>query len=401
MTRPSSEPSLDEVGASPGSTAGSATATPSVDLADVFAALRQRLQESGYLTVHRLHCPDLAPRSLAQPIRQTLTLAPPRLQDLLRLLYLEESIPRARAESALGPELAAALCQAGILIENGAGEVGCRYQLEVAEETLLLTEDYRARPQRVYYGEDSQFLRSVLRPRPGDACLDLCSGTGVQGLRCAPTAATVDMVDINPAAVRLARLNAALNGVSDRVRVFEGDLWSALPAASRYDYVVSNPPLMPVADEVDYPIFGHGGPDGLRIVRRILAGLEVHLRPGGRGILIGVCTGDERRPDVLAATEELLGRRFRASLFLLLQMPLRDWIRLVAHTSTLFYPVSFQNAVLRSRAAYSSDAGKDLVYSYLLECEHLSAGEGGCEVIDYSKVAHRGFWFLSPDGVAS
>ena len=372
------------------------------DLTALFAALRLRLEESEYLTVHRLHCHEVAPRSIAPALRQTLPQAPPRLQDLLRLLYLEESIPRARAEAALGPDLAAGLCRAGVLSDGGAGRVSCRYVLEVAEETLLLTENYHAQPLRVYYGEDSQFLRSMLRPHPGDVCLDLCSGTGVQGLRCALTGSSVDMVDINPAAVRLARLNAALNGVSERVRVFEGDLWSALPAAPRYDYVVSNPPLMPVADEVDYPIFGHGGPDGLRIVNRILAGLEARLRPGGRCMLIGVCTGDERRPDVVAAVADLLGSRFRVSLFLLLQMPLRDWIGYIAKTSTIFYPVPFQNAVLRSRTAYSAYPGKEFVYGYVLKCERLPEGEsGGCEVIDYSRVGHRGFWFLSPNGGAT
>lgn len=116
-------------------------------------------------------------------------------------------------------------------------------------------------------------------------------------------------------------------------------------------------------------------------------------------MLIGVCTGDEHRPDVLAATAELLGSRFRVSLVLLLQMPLRDWIRLIAQTSTLFYPLSFQNAVLRSRTAYASRPEKEYVYSYLLKCERLADGDsGGCEVIDYSHVAHRGFWFLSPNG---
>ena len=76
-----------------------------------------------------------------------------------------------------------------------------------------------------------------------------------------------------------ARLNAALGGVDERVRVFEGDLWSALPADRSCGLRGRNPPLMPVADDVSYPLFGHGGPDGLRIVQRIVGASQARLRP--------------------------------------------------------------------------------------------------------------------------
>ena len=40
--------------------------------------------------------------------------------------------------------------------------------------------------------------------------------------------ATATLVDLNPRAVRFARLNARLNGLEDRVEVLQGDMYNAL-----------------------------------------------------------------------------------------------------------------------------------------------------------------------------
>lgn len=65
-----------------------------------------------------------------------------------------------------------------------------------------------------------------------EAILDLCCGSGVQGIAAAALRegnAVVTCVDINPRAVRFARFNACLNGMDNhRFRAVVGDLYDAL-----------------------------------------------------------------------------------------------------------------------------------------------------------------------------
>lgn len=88
--------------------------------------------------------------------------------------------------------------------------------------------------------------------------------------------AQVIAIDVNPAAVELARRNAERNGV--RLHALRGDLLTALRGPA--DLVVSNPPYIPksefnlVAPEVlFYEPFNavYGGPDGLAVIRRLVA----------------------------------------------------------------------------------------------------------------------------------
>lgn len=398
MTRRSSSPlridrNAAAVGEAPTDPHPSSAASP--DLSRALGLLRERLEALEFGTIYRLHCYELAPRLLAESLQQTLRHAPPRVQMLYRLFYFDEPVPRREIYLLLGAELVRDLLAAGILALHGASDaVACPYRLEIAGDTWLFTVNL-ARRSRVYFGEDSQFLRSMLRPLPGETCVDLCTGTGIQGLRCAQIARHVDLVDIQPAAVRVAALNVALNGLGDRVSIFEGDLWTPLPPGRRYDYVVCNPPLMPVVEALEFPVFGHGGPDGLKVVRRILAGLDERLTEDGRCTVIGACTGDAQRADVLALAAATLGRGFEGKLFLLLQIPLRDWIRLIAQTVSLYYPeIGLANAVLRSRTAYGERFDELFVYTYLLKCRRTSA-PATWETIDYSRVGQHSYWFVN------
>jgi release factor glutamine methyltransferase len=119
--------------------------------------------------------------------------------------------------------------------------------------------------------------------------VDLCCGTGAVGLALAAALDEVELhaVDVDPAAVRCARLNLATVG-----RVHEGDLYDPLPSVlrGRVDVLVANAPYVPTGElglmppeARDYEARAalDGGADGLAVYRRVCAGAADWLRPGG------------------------------------------------------------------------------------------------------------------------
>lgn len=123
--------------------------------------------------------------------------------------------------------------------------------------------------------------------------LELGAGTGCISIAVAHNAPglTAFATDINPAAVALAQRNAARHGLAERVQFLVGDLFDPLPPGlPPFDVICSNPPYVeddawPGLDPVirlheDQRAFT-AGPDGLDVVRRILAGAAPRLAPGG------------------------------------------------------------------------------------------------------------------------
>ena len=89
--------------------------------------------------------------------------------------------------------------------------------------------------------------RDTGRRKRTEMILDLCCGSGVQGIAAAALRggnARVTCVDINPRAVRFARFNAALNGLdSRRFRAAVGDLYGAVERGPREDDGEDSVPL--------------------------------------------------------------------------------------------------------------------------------------------------------------
>jgi release factor glutamine methyltransferase len=158
--------------------------------------------------------------------------------------------------------------------------------------------------KREFYGLDFQVTRAVLIPRPetellvelalariaADAVvrvLDLGTGSGAIAVALAKQRpqARVTAVDLDYAALSVARANASRHGVS--VRFFCGDWFGAL-SGETFDLIVSNPPY--VAAEDPHLAMGDvrfepqrallGGADGLDCIRAIVAKAGAHLRPG-------------------------------------------------------------------------------------------------------------------------
>jgi release factor glutamine methyltransferase len=144
-------------------------------------------------------------------------------------------------------------------------------------------------------GEDLGAQTANRKPETGNLVLvDLCTGSGAIALALArelPTARVL-ATDISWRALRVARENAAAHGLDGRVTFLRGHVWRALSGALQErpaDVVTANPPYVPSATiptlmpELSWEPRRalDGGPDGLGIIREIIAGAPAHLRPGG------------------------------------------------------------------------------------------------------------------------
>lgn len=103
-------------------------------------------------------------------------------------------------------------------------------------------------------------------------------------------------VDLSPAALAIAKRNAARLGVADRVTAREGAWVAALTAndPAAFDIIVSNPPYIPAADiaALEPEVARHeprlaldGGNDGLDAYRALAPMLAAGLKPGGLAAL--------------------------------------------------------------------------------------------------------------------
>jgi release factor glutamine methyltransferase len=136
---------------------------------------------------------------------------------------------------------------------------------------------------------------STRNSQPATA-LDFGTGSGCLAIALAVKcpAVQVQAIDVSPAALALARENAARHGVAERIQFRHGDGFAAVPAGMQFDLIISNPPYIPSAEiatlqpEVrDYDPCGalDGGPEGLDYYRRMAAESAPFLKSGGRLML--------------------------------------------------------------------------------------------------------------------
>ena len=122
----------------------------------------------------------------------------------------------------------------------------------------------------------------------GATVLDMGTGSGIGAVYAARKARRVVAVDINPEAVRCARLNALLQHVDDQVEVRQGDLFAPV-FGERFELILFNPPFFRgrPRDLLDYAWRSEDA------VERFAVGLDEHLRPGGRALVLLSSDSDE------------------------------------------------------------------------------------------------------------
>jgi release factor glutamine methyltransferase len=165
--------------------------------------------------------------------------------------------------------------------------------------------------RREFYGRDFEVTPEVLIPRPetellvetavelatprsrirrGAILADVGTGSAVLAVTlalCLPRA-EVYAIDVSREALEVASRNVCRHGVDQRVHLLRGDLLTPLP--EYVDVIVANLPYVKSGDWSALPpeVRDHeprlaldGGPDGLDVVRRLLAQSPHYLRPRG------------------------------------------------------------------------------------------------------------------------
>jgi release factor glutamine methyltransferase len=166
--------------------------------------------------------------------------------------------------------------------------------------------------QRGFYDRDFLVTPDVLIPRPetellleraldfarslpSPVAVDVGTGSGALAVTFAANCpnATVYAVDISDKALDVARHNAAAHGVAERITFLHGDLLEPVIARGiRANLIMANLPYI-ASDEVprldvsryEPTLALDGGPDGLALVRRLLAQLPDAVTPGALALL--------------------------------------------------------------------------------------------------------------------
>lgn len=145
---------------------------------------------------------------------------------------------------------------------------------DVFNPVLLRTGSFLARslpPPRV----------AAASPAVAPRALDLGTGSGIGAIFAARRGYTVVGVDINPAAVRCARINVLLNDLEGRIEIRSGDLFEPV-AGDRFDLVIFNPPFYRGApvDRLDQAW------RSTDVIKRFASGLREALRPDGEALVV-------------------------------------------------------------------------------------------------------------------
>jgi len=178
----------------------------------------------------------------------------------------------------------------------------------------------------IYSGSGVHYLLDHLLVQEGDVALDLCTGSGILGIYVAEKASKVIATDISPRALKFAKRNAERNKIKN-IEFGLGDLFEPVKG-EQFDYIITNPPFVPIPVSVESALHSNGGEDGLYFVRKILEKAETYLKPNGRIQIYSLSLGDEKT----TLLEELLRKNLRKNRVTITNMylnslPLEEFVK--------------------------------------------------------------------------
>jgi len=228
------------------------------------------------------------------------TLKMPRLQLYLnfdRVLTLEETAQARHFVQCRGQH---------IPLQQILGSTSfCGLELSVTSDVLCPRPETEVLAERGWQWLNQCSWPDATRPQ----VLDFGTGSGclaiALAIKCPP--AKITALEVSPAALAVARANAARHQVMDRLEFILGHRLSAVAPGTLFDLIISNPPYIPSAVIPTLPleVRDHepcvaldGGPDGLDFYRRLAADAPAWLQPGGR-MMLEFGDGQEDALDVL------------------------------------------------------------------------------------------------------
>lgn len=137
--------------------------------------------------------------------------------------------------------------------------------------------------------EDTFLLAENLVVNKNDVVLDMGTGCGILGILAAKRARRVVAVDVNPLAVRCAKMNAKLNGVAEKMELLQSDLFSAVKKKEKFDLIIFNAPYLPseMREEKNWiERAWAGGPTGRQLIDQFILQAPSYLKKGGRILLV-------------------------------------------------------------------------------------------------------------------
>jgi hypothetical protein len=258
---------------------------------DELAGLGRRLQALGLTERALAHCfgvrcPMHAPLSPRAADERT-NIVPAAI--MARLWVAGSSVPVDSARARLGADFER-LCELSLLAREGEHVRATVAIVPVARqggEALVVSDRADVRTGRgiAMFADDSAFHTLGAVParaaRPGLSWLDVGTGSAIVPLARPGAAARVVGTDINPRAIAMAELGAALSGVS-HLELAVADLLDAAERSAPWDRITFNAPI-PASDaslqaRPDQPWYRCGAAD---ILQRFWAGVRDLVAPGG------------------------------------------------------------------------------------------------------------------------
>jgi release factor glutamine methyltransferase len=139
--------------------------------------------------------------------------------------------------------------------------------------------------------ETEHLVEAALEHIGGEAVriVDVGTGSGAIAVSLAHARAQSQLtaVDLSPAALEVARRNAQLHGVLERVAFLQSNLLAEVDGAD-FDVVVSNPPYIAEGEALEPQVSNYephpalyAGPTGLEVYERLIPEARKVLKPGG------------------------------------------------------------------------------------------------------------------------
>lgn len=214
-----------------------------------------------------------------------------------------------------------------------SAEETSRYDDVLAQRSRGMPSQYITGHQE-FWGMDFVVTPAVLVPRPETEhvietvlplarakspakpkIVDVGTGSGCIAVALAKELPNAEIyaTDISPAALEIARINAARHQLENRIQFREADLLAGFPS-SNFDFVISNPPYVGESEEDHVQLEVRkfeprnavfAGPKGTEVIARLIPQAWQVLKPGGWLILEISGTISEEVRDLLSDWNEV------------------------------------------------------------------------------------------------